>query len=186
MNLPTPATTDAPERASARALRRLRGFVTIAALVVLADQASKALVRDRLGFDESWPAGWTLIHFSHVENAGAAFGILQGAGGFLVAAGLVAVAGVTFFLLTLPSHSRFYPTALSLILGGALGNLIDRVRFGAVTDFIDPIYYPAFNLADSCIVVGVAALLVLSWLDDREQSRTKTSGAPASNREAQQ
>jgi len=83
---------------------------------------------------------------------------------------------VTVFLLTLPAHSRFYPTALSLILGGAIGNLIDRLRLGAVTDFIDPIYYPAFNLADSSIVIGVAALLLLSWLDGREERAAAEDG----------
>lgn len=155
----------AAERPAWRLLRRLRGFLSVAVLVVVVDQATKALVRDHLPFDRPWPAGWTLIRLARVENTGAAFGILQGAGGFLVVASLVAVSAITFFLLTLPAQSRLYTIALSLILGGAVGNLIDRVRVGSVTDFIDPTHYPAFNLADSAIVIGVCTLLVLSWRD---------------------
>ena len=173
MRPPPPASVAAPPLAQARrawmrALHRLRGFFALAAAFVAADQATKVLVRDRLAPHETWPPGWTLIHFSHVENTGAAFGILQGGGTFLIAATLVAVGVMTFLLLTLPLSSRYYPVALSLILGGAIGNLIDRVRFGAVTDFIDPMFYPAFNVADSCIVIGVGVLLVLAWTDGRD------------------
>ena len=60
---------------------------------------------------------------------------------------------------------RLFSAALALILGGALGNLIDRVRLGAVTDFIEPTHYPAFNVADSAIVVSVAALLLMAWFE---------------------
>lgn len=146
-------------------LWRLRGFLTVALLVIVADQGTKALVRGHLAFDRPWPEGWTLIRLARVENTGAAFGILQGGGGFLIAATLLAVAVIAFLLLTLPAQSRLYPVALSLILGGAIGNLIDRIRFGSVTDFIDPTHYPAFNLADSSIVIGVCVLLVLTWRD---------------------
>ena len=178
-----PHATHAP-RPWARALARLRAFFALAALVIALDQASKALVRHALTPGDTWPAGWTLLHLSHVQNSGAAFGILQGAGEFLIAATLVAIVLVTFFLLTLPLGSRFYPIALSLILGGAIGNLIDRLRFGAVTDFIDPIYYPAFNVADSCIVVGVGVLLVLAWFDGRDAAPAAAPEAPAETIEA--
>ena len=160
-------------------VERLRGFLVIAAVVTALDQASKALVRDRLALGETWLHGWGLIRLSHVENTGAAFGILQGAGDLLIVTTLIAVGALAFFLLTLPSRSRLYPLALSLILGGAVGNLIDRVRYGSVTDFIDPTHYPAFNLADSAIVIGVVALFVLSWFEG-DSSQREASNAPAS------
>ncbi|MEX2446770.1 MAG: signal peptidase II [Dehalococcoidia bacterium] len=148
--------------------RRLRLPLAVAILAVLLDQATKALVRLYLPFGESWPEGWTLIRLARVENTGAAFGILQGAGGWLIVVTLVAIGAITFFLMTMPHRGRLFPLALSLILGGAVGNLIDRVRFGSVTDFIDPTHYPAFNLADSAIVVGVVTMFVVSWFEPDE------------------
>ena len=152
-------------------------FLSVAALVVLADQGAKALVRARLEYGATWPGGWELIRLTHVENTGAAFGILQGAGGALTIVTLVAMVAITGVLFTLTRSPRLYPLALSAILGGAIGNLIDRVRLGAVTDFIDPTHYPAFNIADSAIVVGVFTLLALAWFEPRPAERDRTEAA---------
>ncbi|MDA1062609.1 MAG: signal peptidase II [Chloroflexi bacterium] len=142
---------------------RLRLFTAIAVAVVALDQATKAIVRGWLDQREVWPDGFDLIRITHVENSGAAFGILQGAGPLLIVSSLVGVAVVIFFLRSAPAGDRLYSTALALILGGAVGNLIDRLLRGEVTDFIDPTHYPAFNLADSAIVVGVCALILLAF-----------------------
>jgi len=165
---PSSALAAGTDTRSQRMVRRLGGFLSVAAVVLGADQWTKALVRARLDYGDTWPDGWTLIRITHVENTGAAFGIFQGAGGALTVIALGLVAAITFVLLTLPVTSRLYTVALSAILGGALGNLIDRLRLGAVTDFIDPAYYPAFNIADSAIVCGVIALLVLTWFEKSE------------------
>lgn len=161
----TPLADDAHRASPALGLRRATPWLALAAAVTALDQGTKALVRARLELYEVWPAGWELIRFTHIQNTGAAFGILQGAGAFLLVAAFIVIAGITAFLLTLPSHGRLYHVALALILGGAVGNLIDRVRLGAVTDFIDPTHYPAFNLADSGIVCGVALLAFLAFRD---------------------
>ncbi|MCK9487644.1 MAG: signal peptidase II [Dehalococcoidia bacterium] len=160
------STETAPrERATDRLIHRLGRFLAVAGAVVLVDQVTKSLIRGWLSPGERWPEGWDLIHLSHVRNSGAAFGILQGASEFLIVAALVGIGAITFFLLTLPAHHRWYPLALSAVLGGAIGNLTDRVRLGYVTDFIDPMNYPAFNIADSAIVLGVIAIAVLSFVD---------------------
>lgn len=161
----TPLSADAPPAAPIHALRRAVPWLVFAAGLVALDQGTKALVRARLDLYEVWPVGWELIRFQHIQNTGAAFGIMQGAGAFLLVAAFIVIAGITAFLLTLPSHGRLYHVALALILGGAVGNLIDRVRLGAVTDFIDPTHYPAFNIADSGIVCGVALLAFLAFRD---------------------
>ena len=142
--------------------RQFRRFAAIAAAVVILDQLTKALVRAWLSEGETWPEGFDLIRISHVENSGAAFGILQGGGPFLIASSILGAVIVLLFLRAAPPGDRLYETALALVLGGALGNLIDRLFRGTVTDFIDPTHYPAFNIADSSIVVGVIALVVLS------------------------
>lgn len=141
---------------------RLWLFGGLAAIVIALDQTTKAAIRGWLAEGEVWPSGFDLIRLAHVENSGAAFGILQGAGVFLIVTSVVGVAAVLFFLRTAPAEDRLYTAALALIFGGAIGNLIDRLVRGEVTDFIDPTHYPAFNLADSAIVVGVFALVLLA------------------------
>lgn len=152
----------APRRTAGVAVRRLAPFFGLAALIVAVDQLTKVVVRARLDVGGRWPDGAELLRIAHVENSGAAFGILQGAGGFLLVTTLIGVAAILAYLWTAPAGDRWHGAALGLILGGAVGNLIDRVGRGSVTDFIDPAHYPAFNIADSSIVVGVVALIVLS------------------------
>lgn len=161
------------EHARERTFARFAPLLTGAAIVVAFDQSSKALIRNWLAVGETWPGGWNLIRLAHVENSGAAFGILQGGGGFLIVASVVAIVAVAAFLWWAPPQARLFAVALSLILGGAVGNLIDRLTQGTVTDFIDPTHYPAFNLADSSIVVGLTILAVLSLLDERAARRSE-------------
>jgi signal peptidase II len=129
----------------------------LAVAVVAADQASKALVRRdvRLGSHDGIFPGVELVH---VQNRGVAFGLFVNGGVLLVIVGAAAVSALLIFFAT---HSRrplvWLPTGL--LLGGAAGNLIDRLDRGYVTDFIDPVLWPAFNLADACITIGVLSLL---------------------------
>ena len=125
--------------------------------VVAADQATKALVRANvdLGSRDGVFPGVELVH---VRNRGVAFGLFSDGGVVLVAIGVASVLALLAFFAT---HSRrplvWLPTGL--LLGGAAGNLIDRLRQGYVTDFIDLPLWPAFNLADTCITIGVLSLL---------------------------
>jgi signal peptidase II len=125
--------------------------------VVAADQATKALVRSTVDLgsrDGVFPG----VEIVHVRNRGVAFGLFSDGGIVLVAIGVASVVALLAFFAT---HSRrplvWLPTGL--LLGGAAGNLIDRLRQGFVTDFIDLPFWPAFNLADSCITIGVLSLL---------------------------
>ncbi len=129
----------------------------VAALVIAADQGTKALVRsglERGDRDGVFPG----IELVNVRNSGVAFGLFEDGGTLLVVIAVVAVAALVVFFAT---HARrplvWLPTGL--LIGGAAGNLIDRVREGAVTDFIDIPLWPAFNLADTSITIGVLALL---------------------------
>jgi signal peptidase II len=125
--------------------------------VVAADQASKALVRANvdLGARDAVFPGLEIVHS---RNSGVAFGLFSGGGIVLVIIGIASVVALLAFFAT---HSRrplvWLPTGL--LLGGAAGNLIDRLHQGYVTDFIDPVLWPAFNLADTCITLGVVSLL---------------------------
>jgi signal peptidase II len=129
----------------------------LAVAVVVADQATKSLVRHnvRIGSSDGIFPGVQLVH---VHNRGVAFGLFVNGGVVLVIIGVAAVSALLIFFAT---HSRrplvWLPTGL--LLGGAAGNLIDRLDRGYVTDFIDLPAWPAFNLADMCITFGVLSLL---------------------------
>jgi len=151
--------------------RRVGWFLLIAAIVVAIDQTSKLWISSHLPLGESLPETG-FLRLTHVQNTGSAFGLFANQG-FLLA--LVAVVGLVVILLFyrhLSQHSVLGTLALGLVFGGALGNLIDRLRFGYVSDFIDvrlwPEFYwvrlwpeyhwPTFNVADSAITVGAIAL----------------------------
>jgi signal peptidase II len=133
-------------------------FFLTAFLVVVADQLSKWWIVSRLEVGESlFEAG--IFQIVRIQNTGSSFGLFQGHSFALI---IVAFVGIAFLLVfTLILYPRFFPSdnllgrlALGLILGGTIGNLIDRLRFGGVTDFIGIGWWPAFNIADSAIVVG--------------------------------
>lgn len=139
-------------------------IVSVAILAL--DQVTKALIRDWIG-----PGASTHRHdlvgrflaFHYVENPGAAFGILRGQTGFLI---LAAAIIVVLLLLTLRDAGRLSPlmyVGVGLLLGGALGNLVDRIRLGYVTDFIAIGIWPKFNVADGAITVGLI-LMGVSYL----------------------
>ena len=148
-----------PDPQLLRDRRRHAAFLAIAAAVVVLDQAAKVLVRELLDVGEKeWLAEF--FAFSHVLNDGGAFGFFSGGNAWLTVASLAAIAVVILFHLFPPADHRLIRWGLALILGGAIGNLLDRLYQGSVTDFIDFIHFPAFNVADAAINVGVAALVV--------------------------
>ena len=129
-------------------------------VVVVLDQAIKYAVIANMQLGQSLPLIDGLVYATYVLNKGAAFSILQGQRWFFVVLTLVVLAIVLWFVRSVPKSDKLLRIALALFCGGALGNFIDRARFGAVTDFIDFRFFPVFNIADSCIVVGV---ILLSW-----------------------
>jgi signal peptidase II len=143
------------------------GLVAVAALC--ADQLTKAIVTNRLDLgDEVHVIGPFSIH--HVTNSGIAFGLFASATPIVILLTSIAVAWMLYFFARSGSRHPVLPVALGLVIGGSVSNLIDRVRLGHVTDFLDLKYWPAFNLADSFIVVGVAALLLALVAADRKWS----------------
>jgi signal peptidase II len=137
-----------------------RRALIVAGLVMVADQLTKSIVRSSLAPGESRQVLAGILDITNSRNKGVAFGALAG-GGAVVAAltGLALGALVVYFVLRANTPHLWLP--VGLLLGGALGNLADRARMGSVTDFIDPRLWPAFNVADACVVVGV---LILLWV----------------------
>ena len=144
----------------ARARSRLRPalFLGSALVVVALDQASKGLVRTFMDRGETWPDGWP-VRLQHVTNTGAAFGILKDQTGFLILTTFVGLFAIYLYYRYPPFDHLVAAIAIGMMLGGAVGNLVDRVRLGRVTDFIDFPLWPSFNVADSSVVVGIGVLL---------------------------
>lgn len=163
-------------RSLAAGLWQWVGLVAVAGAAVAADQATKAIVSSSLALGESVDViGPLSIH--HVQNSGIAFGLFPTAtSGVIVLTGIAVTWMLVFFARSGGRHP-ILPVALGLLLGGSLSNLIDRVRLGHVTDFLDFRFWPAFNLADAFIVAGVAVLIGALLLADREPRRLKTISA---------
>ena len=146
----------------------------ITLLVVTADQLSKLWIRSNLALGEAvFEVGF--FRFTHVQNTGAAFGLFQGQSFALTIVNLVGLAAFLFFILfyyrRFPYlHNTLGKIALGLVPGGIVGNLIDRLRFGYVTDFINFGFWPAFNIADAAGVVGIIiltySLIRLTWIKE--------------------
>jgi signal peptidase II len=149
--------------------RRDLVFFAIAVTVIFFDQLTKAWVRQNLVLGETWDRTFGPIEITHVVNSGAAFGILQGQTLFLVVMAILGLGAILLYYIYPPMDHGLVRIALGLQLGGAIGNLTDRVRFGQVTDFVDVGNFPTFNVADSAISVSIVVVLGFFLFQEFEQ-----------------
>ena len=140
-------------------LHRSRRPWLIGGVVLLADQLSKHLLLASFPPGHSLPLIPGLLHLTYVQNTGAAFGLLKGQQVLFIGLALLVLGWIAWELLTKPSVPPLMAWGCGLILGGAVGNLIDRLRWGYVVDFIDVRIWPVFNLGDSAITIGVGLLI---------------------------
>lgn len=166
---------EAVVRATARRVRReakarWRIFAILAAVVVAADQLTKEVVRGALEPRESHEI-FPGFSFTRVRNEGIAFGLFPGRQAAVAILTVVALCAIAIALAGLVNRNATVAAGAGLLVGGSIGNLIDRLAHGAVTDFLDPARWPAFNLADIGIVTG-AALIVLGLMQDGEARET--------------
>jgi signal peptidase II len=165
--LPSPArNTTLADRIAAR-WRRDVVFFLIAGAIVALDQFTKWLVRSNLSLYETWPENSTaFFRIIHVTNSGAAFGILQGQTPFLIVTSMLGLVAIVLYYIYPPMDHGVIRIALGMQLGGAVGNLIDRVRLGSVTDFVDVGEFPTFNVADASISTSIVAVLIFFALQE--------------------
>jgi signal peptidase II len=142
-------------------------LIAVALSALVADQLTKQLVITQIAFGESIEvAGPLSIH--HVRNSGIAFGLFSTWASVVTLLTAIAVAWMVAYFAKSGARHPVLPVALGLLIGGSAGNLVDRVRLGHVTDFLDLRYWPAFNLADTFIVVGVGILLAALIAAERQ------------------
>jgi signal peptidase II len=166
----TPSTPSAPARGSAWGSAEVRYsyLVSVAAAVFAIDQASKAVVMLTMPMGEVIPIIPPVLDLHYITNRGVAFGLFSRFGDIFIPVAVIIMLVILAFYRTLRGPRLWLRTALALQLGGALGNLLDRLRFGAVVDFLDfhipaiNFYFPVFNLADSAIVCGGILAVLLA------------------------
>ncbi|HEY8843335.1 MAG TPA: signal peptidase II [Gaiellaceae bacterium] len=156
------------ERSLAARAQQWAGLGAVVLAAIAADQLTKLIVASELTLDQGLHVvGPFSIH--HVQNSGIAFGLFASATPVVTALTALAVGWMLLFFARSGSRHPVLPVALGLLIGGSTSNLIDRIRLGHVTDFLDLRYWPAFNLADSFIVVGVGILFVALLLGETRQ-----------------
>ena len=155
----------------------------LAAVIIFVDQYTKHLVRTQLALNESWSPFVWLAPFArilHINNTGAAFGLFKSGGLLFTVIAVIVAAVIIFYAWRLPDGHWWIRIALGMQLGGAIGNLIDRLMFGPVTDFISllgVLHTPIFNVSDLSITVGVILLVVMMWGESRH-AKGNAAGAP--------
>lgn len=136
----------------------------IAVSILICDQITKFIVQGLIPLDTSIPIIKDLFHLTLVFNRGAAFGIFKAQTAFFIAIAVATIIFIIYYFPRLKKDEIFIKLGLASILGGVLGNLIDRLRFGYVIDFLDFRIWPVFNIADSAITIG-AILLVMQLVN---------------------
>jgi len=159
--------------------------IIIIILSVAADQLTKYLAVANLSGQPSYPFIKDVLHFTYVENRGAAFGMLADHRWVFMVISVVAILAVVVWLIKDKTSGPWFRSAAGLIVGGGIGNMIDRVLLGYVVDFIDVVCidFYVFNVADSCVCVGCAMFLLGVLVSEIKEAKAKKadSGSPLEN-----
>ena len=150
-------------------------LVLIALVVIALDQLTKRAVQQNLALGESllvFPP-WEFVRIVHWVNTGAAFGMFQGGNAVLIGLTVAITLAILIYYQTLPEDHLFQRICLALMVGGSIGNLIDRLTLGYVVDFVAIGRFPVFNLADSCVTVSVILLLISTIIEERKAQSTE-------------
>lgn len=178
--------TQVPDKPQGRTSGRWRRdvlFFAVVGFVLAIDQISKQIVRSTLDRGDSWPSEDWAVRVHHITNTGAAFGILKDQSGFLIVMTIVGLAAILLYYRYPPFHHRIVPIAIGMMLGGAIGNLVDRIRLGRVTDFIDFPLWPAFNVGDASIVIAVIVLFLAYFLQPGRPAAVASPDPPGAEAE---
>ena len=153
-------------------------LLLVSGTIIILDQISKAYIRANfLENVDMWaPWSWLLPYarIVHVSNTGVAFGLFQGQGMIFAILAVIVSAAIIYYFPQVPSNDLTLRLAMGLQLGGAVGNLIDRLVQGYVTDFISVGTFPVFNIADSSITIGVFVLILGVWIQEQREKKRQS------------
>lgn len=134
-----------------------------ALIVLLLDQLTKSLIKQNFQLTQSIPIMKNILHLTYVTNTGSAFGLFKKLNIFFIFISIVVIIAIYIYLNKIRNNERLLQFAAGLLLGGTIGNLIDRLIFGHVIDFIDFRIWPVFNVADSAVTTSIILLIFLLW-----------------------
>ena len=138
-------------------------MLSVAALVIFLDQLTKFLIKNNFQLNESIPIIKNIFHLTYVTNTGSAFGLFKGFNLFFVLFSIIVIFVIFYYLRQIKEKDKMVIYSIGLLLGGTIGNLIDRIAYDAVIDFIDFRVWPVFNIADSAVTISVILLIILLW-----------------------
>ena len=141
-------------------------YITIfstALIIILIDQITKFLIKINFQLNQSLPLIKNIFHLTYIRNFGAGFGILQQQKWILIFISIIVIGVIFYYLDRIKDKEKFLQVIVGLVLGGTIGNLIDRVAYGFVVDFLDFRIWPVFNFADSFVTIGVIGLIIYLW-----------------------
>ena len=139
-------------------------FTSTALFIIFLDQSSKYFIRSKLHLNQSIPLIQNFLHFTYITNTGSAFGLFKGLNLAFILISIAVIIFILYFLRTINNNKTLWIFPTGLLLGGTTGNLIDRLFYGAVTDFIDFRIWPVFNIADSAISVSIMILIFMTLI----------------------
>jgi len=134
-----------------------------ALIIVFLDQLTKYLIRMNFQLNQSVPLIKNIFHMTYVTNTGSAFGLFKGINLFFILFSVAVIIAIFYYLRKIVGNEKLLQFAVGLLLGGTIGNLIDRIAYGSVIDFIDFIIWPVFNIADSAVTISIILLIILLW-----------------------
>jgi signal peptidase II len=170
-------------------LSKIRDYavlVLISGTIVALDQLTKWIVRNNLALGETWsPFPWLVPYarIVHWNNTGAAFGLFPYGGTIFMIVAIIVTIAIVYYFPQIPANKTAYRLALGMQLAGAVGNLIDRLFHGPVTDFISIGRFAVFNVADSSISIGTAILVIAMWIDERNLAKERDSSSGQTTQE---
>jgi len=145
----------------------MKKIIGLSSIFLIIDIVVKLLVKSKLIFQESIKIIDNFFYITYVKNTGAAWSILSGKQGFLIVFSLIVIIVILIYLYRKKNYTKLETIGYSLLISGAVGNLIDRILYGYVVDYLNFYIFnydfPIFNIADSCIVIGIMLLFISSW-----------------------
>ena len=132
-------------------------------LIIFLDQLTKFLIKQNFQLNKSIPVIKNILYFTYVTNTGSAFGLFKGINPIFMIFSIMVIIAIFYFMSQIMQNERLLQFSVGLLLGGTIGNLIDRISYGSVIDFIDFRIWPVFNIADSAVTVSIILLIVLLW-----------------------
>ena len=136
---------------------------SIAIIVVLVDQITKFLIKINFELNQALPIIKSIFHLTYIQNTGAGFGILKSQTLILIFISLIVIGVILYYISSIKEKEKLLQILVGFVLGGTIGNLIDRLTYGFVIDFLDFQIWPIFNAADSFVTMGVIGLVIYLW-----------------------